>query len=60
MQLDRLGLAHVVLTGCLGIPKNLPDDVLKVQVYVDNIAMKIELLGIYRPNQPSRRKRLGE
>ncbi len=42
------------------VPHRWPDDVLKVQVYVDNIAMKIELLGIYRPNQPSRRKRLGE
>ncbi len=28
----KLGLAQVVLTGCQGIPKSLPDDVLKVTV----------------------------
>ena len=27
------GLAHVVLTGCLGNLKSLPDDVLKVPVH---------------------------
>ena len=27
------GLAHVVLTGCLGNFKSLPDDVLKVRVH---------------------------
>ncbi len=32
MQLDRLGLAHVVLAGRLGVLKSLPDDVLKVRV----------------------------
>ncbi len=61
--LDRLngkyGLAHVVPTGCQGIPNSLPDDVLKVQVHVDNIAMKIELFGTHRPNRPGRQKRLG-
>ena len=30
-----LGLAQVILTGCQGILKSLPDDVLKVQVHVD-------------------------
>ncbi len=30
----KLGLAQVVLTGCQGIPKSLPDDVLKVGVHV--------------------------
>jgi hypothetical protein len=29
----KLGLAQVVLTGCLGIPKSLPDDVFKVRVH---------------------------
>ena len=28
------GLAHVILTGRLGIPKSLPDDVLKARVHV--------------------------
>ncbi len=28
------GLAHMVLTGCQGIPKSLSDDVLKVRVHV--------------------------
>ncbi len=28
-----LGLAQVILTGCQGIPKSLPDDVLKVRVH---------------------------
>ena len=27
-------LAQVILTGCQGIPKSLPDDVLKVRVHV--------------------------
>ena len=30
----KLGLAHVVLTGCQGIPKSLPDHALKVRVHV--------------------------
>ncbi len=30
-----LGLAQVILTGCQGIPKGLPDDVLKVRVHVE-------------------------
>ena len=29
----KLGLAQVILTGCQGIPKSLPDDVLKVRVH---------------------------
>ncbi len=44
----KLGLARVVPTGCPGIPKSLPDDVLKVHVHVGNIPMKTALLGIYR------------
>ncbi len=27
------GLAHVIPAGCLGVPKSLPDDVLKVRVH---------------------------
>jgi hypothetical protein len=53
------GLDHVVLTDCLGNLKSLPDDVLKAQVNVGNIAIKTDLLGVYRHNQPGRRKRLG-
>ena len=30
----KLGLAQVILTGCQGIPKSLPDDVLKARVHV--------------------------
>ena len=31
----KLGLAQVILTGCQGIVKSLPDDVLKARVHVD-------------------------
>jgi len=28
------GLTHLIFTGCLGVPKSLPDDVLEVRVHV--------------------------
>ncbi len=29
----KFDLTHLIFTGCLGIPKSLPDDVLKVQIH---------------------------
>ncbi len=46
MQLDRLGMAQMILAGCSVIFKGLPDDVLKIQVHAD---MKAESAAKEKP-----------
>ncbi len=44
----KLGLAQVILTGCQGIPKSLPDDVLKVRV---RVGMRAQLAAKEKPRR---------